>query len=209
MQNKAITSEQGMTLIETLVVMAILALVLGLGIGAFRDVFGLKLEKNANQIARLVAATYGEAAVKNRYYRLAIDLDQRKIVVESSENRVLIDTSPVVEEEPTPAVAEDATEAGEVSKVSNASSFTEVSSRFIQPIQLPEGIKLKNVFLAHEGKVERGKVYLYFFPNGWVEKGLINLVDENEKNFYSVEIHSLSGKSKILPEYRELEFEKE
>ena len=47
--------------------------------------------------------------------------------------------------------------------------------------KFPNSVFLKDVFVEHhEGAVENGQVTIAFFPNGYVERAVINLRDEDD-----------------------------
>ena len=81
-------------------------------------------------------------------------------------------------------------------------TFSGVGSYLLKPIKLPDSIRIEDIYISHLGKkVESGKTAIYFFPNGWVEKAVINLSDEKGENFYSLETFPSTGKTKIRTEY--------
>ena len=56
--------------------------------------------------------------------------------------------------------------------------------------------------MAHNGDpVEEGRVYLYFFPNGWVESSVIHLSDDDEKSIFALKVQPLTGKVKVSEGY--------
>jgi prepilin-type N-terminal cleavage/methylation domain-containing protein len=213
----SIRSQAGLTLIEIIVTVAIIGLIMGLSVGMFQDWFESALSEAAGKLAGTIRYVYNESAVKNQYYRMVIDLNEQTFSVESSTEPFKIAAtdegvgSSVAGDGGTASPPESAPADSETDKNSAPSpGFSAVTSYLLKPIKLPEGTRIKDVYVAHvDKKIEGGKTALYFFPNGWVEKAVINLSDEKGEVFYSIETLPVSGKVKIRNEYYEYKPEKE
>ena len=58
-------------------------------------------------------------------------------------------------------------------------------------------MKFAKVIVAHEAEPrDEGVVDLFFFPSGLTQHAVVQLVDRNDV-VYSVEIHPLSGRTKV------------
>ena len=206
-KKRQVRFQSGITLIEIIVVIAIVLLLLSLGIGVLTDWFEAELSKTASELAGTIQYVYNEAAIKNKYYRLKIDFSNQSFSVEASPNAFKIENSPEGVSAPssenlTPNEASSHPQENPEQAPSKQEGFSQVSSYLLKPIRLPEGIRIKDVSIAHANKkIENGVAAIYFFPNGWVEKAIINLCDDKEENFYSLEIHSLTGKTTIRNGY--------
>ena len=178
-----------MTLIEIIIVIAMVGLLLSLGVSVLTDWFEDNLTKITSQLSGTIRYVYDESAVKNQTYRLKIDLNSQTFSVEAAAGPIKVEKNEAKHSEEAEASPE-------------KESFAAVSSYLLAPIQLPEGIRIKDVYVTHENKkIDAGVTAIYFFPNGWVEKAVINLTDEKEEHFYSLETHSLTGKTTIRNEY--------
>ncbi len=224
-RDRFLKSQLGFTLIEILVVMVIIASVMGLAVSMFSNTAADALEETASQLSGTIRYVYNEAAVQNKYYRLVVDLggvgsegqsfsvevsDQPFKIVSSEEGEPdasLSDTPPEPSEDSLSPEEEPNSE--EVQKTENSPSsqgFAQVSTYLLKPLQISKKIKIKDVTVAHQKtKIEQGKTAIYFFPNGWVEKAVINLSDEKEEQFYSLETFSASGRTKIRTKYFDLQ----
>lgn len=192
-----------MTLIEIIVVIALVGLLLSLGVTVLTDWFEDNLSKTASELAGTIKYTYNESAIKNKIYRLKIDFSQQTIAIEASADDQKVDTS--LEEKSSEEKSSTTLESPET-EPPKKESFSDVGSYLLKPIRLPEGIKIKDVYVEHVGKkIEKGLTAIYFFPNGWVEKAIINLCDEKEEIFYSIEVHSFTGKATIRRQYLDYE----
>ncbi len=189
-------SSSGMSLIEVIITIAIIGLMMGISVGFFRDRTEDQLSDLSGKLAGTVQYVYNEAVIKGHYYRLVIDFSQHTFSVESSSSPFKV--GPQDEEEPVENTGAEGT--GEKSE----KKFSQVVSYLLKPVKLPEGIQIKDVFVEHlPQKIESGKTAIYFFPDGRVEKSVINLSDDKGESFYSLEIFPLTGKTKIRTEYFE------
>ncbi len=212
-------SRRGFTLIEIMVTVAVIALIMGLTAFTLQDLFGEKISTTADQLSGTIKYVYNEAAVKNQYYRLLIDFGARTFSVESAEDPFKIVATPdgtpddpSVGSEPKASTAPNTDANAPEPEPEGAAqvSFNQETNFLLKPIEIPSGVRIKDVYVEHYGKkVESGKVAIYFFPNGWVEKAVINLTDEKEESFYSIEVFPATGRSKIRSEYFEYKPEDE
>lgn len=205
-----ISKEKGITLIELVVAIAIIAFMFGVVVIAYNG-SDANLKDFSAKLQGTIRYTYNEAAIKGLYYRLRINLDEQTIQVESTElNSILsfLDSKHNEESSQEQKKEEDALSEEEKTAEDTAkqNAFVAENSFLLKPLKLPSSIKIKDVFVEHEEtKVENGEVSIYFFPQGWVEKTVINLCNEDESKCYSVEVFSPTAKSKIREEYYELQ----
>ena len=84
-------------------------------------------------------------------------------------------------------------------------NFGAVDSHLLRPTKLPDTVFFKDLHVEHrQYPVEGGKEFIYFFPNGYVERAIINLRDEEDEVNYSLATNPISGRVSIEPEYRSL-----
>ena len=85
----------------------------------------------------------------------------------------------------------------------------QVESHLLQPVRLPESVFFKDIMTEHQPiPQEGGQVTLNFFPNGYVERAVINLRNEDDDVYYSLETIPMAGQVSIENEYRTLEKKK-
>lgn len=205
----------GLTLMEILVTVAIIGGMVALGTTAIQVLFDVELEKASSELSSTVGYLYGEAARTNQIYRLAIQLDEENYWIESAPN--VPETLRYISESDDMKSDED--HDGEVTTEAEAPSdqaqdedgavapspegFQPVDDIMVAPKKLKSAF-FKDVYVTHiPEKTDQGIVYIYFFPNGATEYAIVNFSDEEETNFYSVEINPLSGKAKIRNDYYE------
>ena len=180
-----------------MIVVFIIALMMGLGVAVLFPGNEAKLRDQSAKLAGTVKFLYNEAAIKNRYYRISFDLDGQSYKVESSDQPYLVR---MIDETQKKKDAEKDPEA-----TPTEPEFTQEEGLLVEPVRLPSGIKFKDVSVLHlPTRVEQGKVEVYFFPNGFVEPAVINLTDEDEENFYSLQLNPMTGRTRIRSEYFEV-----
>lgn len=196
------SNSRGLTLIEIVVVVAIIALMMSLVIGT---VGGSARSVAKSEMMRLIATIkygYNQAAIRQVPFRIAFNLTDKEYWVEEG-----AESPPEVKEEEADNtdVADDAEENADTSEVSESpagSTFIPDESRFGLKVKLKEPIKIKDIFLEHqEDVVSDGTVYLYFFPNGMTQYALIHFSDDDEEFDYTVIVNPISGRCTIKPEY--------
>jgi general secretion pathway protein H len=198
-----------MTLIEIMIVVAIIGGVMGLAGSVLFPSDDAKVRDDANRLAGTIKFVYNEAAIKNKYYRLVYHLEEGSYQVESSTEPVHVAIEGE-EKAPPPPKEEDEVQEGDDGASTEASGvgggFTVEDSLMVKPIKLSRGVKFKDIFVMHSPvRKELGTVHSYFLPNGWAEPVVINLSDEDEESFYSLEVNPLTGKSTIRTEYYEID----
>ena len=77
-----------------------------------------------------------------------------------------------------------------------AQGFGELGGRLLKKRELPQGISFTGVMTTHQQDLqEQGRGYVYFFPNGNVEKAYIYL--SSQEDTYTIETFPLLGKVKV------------
>lgn len=100
------------------------------------------------------------------------------------------------------AESKDAEDGGVKQIEPREAKFGQVDSFLLKPSKLPESIFIKDIQVEHRSMpVDSGKESIYFFPNGYVEKAVINLKDDKDELNYSLETNPLSGTVRIEDHY--------
>lgn len=204
---------RGMTLIEIMIVVAMIGGIMALATYVMFPSDDSKVRDEANRLAGTIKFVYNEAAIKNKYYRLVYHLEEGSYQVESSTEPFHV----AMEEEgakpqPTPVPQGEGGETAESGAEPGAAAgggFAADEGLMVKPVKFPTGVKFKDIFVMHSPeRQEFGTAYSYFLPNGWAEPVVINLADEDEESFYSLEVNPLTGKTTIRTEYYEVNPEK-
>lgn len=205
-RKKRFCQSQGMTLIEIMIVVAIIGGIMGLGAMVLFPGDEVKVRKEASRLAGTIKFLYNEAAIKNKFFRLAFNLDENSYYVESSSEPYFVKMEDEEEEKlPTTLEGEEGEEGSEEGGPTMP-TFSAEEGYLTKPVKFPTGIIIRDVIVMHsKERNETGIVYTYFLPNGWAEPLVVNLSDEDEENFYSLEVNPLTGKSKIRAKYLEID----
>ena len=209
----------GFTLIEVVVALALIGLIMGVAVGQMDRVFELDMKKTTNKLSSTTRYLYNKAAMEKLYIRLVLDFEEQTYWVEATADPVV-----VAKEEPRTFASSEEEKSGEegeeaappeeeepvfedgVHKLKAPEpNFGAVDSHLLRPTKLPDTVFFKDLHVEHrQYPVEGGKEFIYFFPNGYVERAIINLRDEEDEVNYSLSTNPISGRVSIEPEYRSL-----
>ncbi len=207
------TPKRGVTLVEILVVLAIMGIMLGAIVAGSGQVATARQKHAAAILASAVKVGYTRATATSKSVRLVMDLENDQVWLEESRVPMLVaskDTSAT-------GGAEAATEQEKISldetdrilKGPRAPRprYTQVDSPGLGnegkkgPKPLPRGIKFKSVQTAHDDLPRtEGRAYIYFWPGGQAERAVItlNIGDSTmETDALSVVVAPLTGRCTV------------
>lgn len=195
-----------MTLIELVGVVSIIALLFTAVTLSMSNVVRADLKAEASKLSSTIQAVYNRSATRNAYYRMVFDLEEGEYWSELAEKRFFIGQGKE-EDEPQEGFKEkdhDAQQAGKVQILETAegpamhrASGDEVKDALVRRVKLGRGLSLGGLMTTHQRDVRRdGRGYIYFFPNGYVERALIYLTDGDA--VYTVATQPLTGRTRVL-----------
>lgn len=204
-------ARRGLTVIELMVVLVILA---GMFVGAVSMVNSLsrsKLKGQAMRMSGMIKYAYAQAAIRQRYYRLVINMESNEYWVEVAPND-RPGSPPTIPEvryigapeqvdlprrERTIGYEEGDAE-GSVFGLQRPKYQQITDDPTIKRKSLTDGIRVVRVFTSqNEEGVEGGTVGITFFPNGFVEPTIIVLGAE-DSGYMSLELEPLTGRVNVL-----------
>jgi len=190
-------ARRGLTLIEIMVVMVIVALVSGFVVAGSMQLPSARLRRSATMIASAIKVAYTRATATSRDLRLVMDLDGKKVWLEESDAPMLVqgkDKSGTGGADPVTKAEQDAIAEGE--KIMKgppvpkpkfhtiaAFGFGDVESgKGGKPLQ--RGITFRSVQTPHDDAARTsGRAYLYFWPGGRTELASIQIrIGESEED---------------------------
>jgi prepilin-type N-terminal cleavage/methylation domain-containing protein len=178
---------RGFTLIEILLVLAIIVLVLSFGIPVVSRITGQNISTSARKFTALVRGLRSDAILFNTVYRLSLDLEKNSYLVESEKNNDLLSESSLLSKKRDPKKR--------LNSEPEDTAFTTAEKYSKEPKKLPLGVVFNGVLKEKEGFVNEGIAYIYFFPNGLNEKAIIYLNSQKtNQGGYSILIHPTAGK---------------
>jgi general secretion pathway protein H len=215
-------AERGLSLIEILVVIAIVAIVTAGAVGGTMVLPTSRLRRSATMIASAVKVAYTRATATSRALRLVMDVDGQKIWLEESDVPMLVRSN----DKSTTGGAEAVTDAEQAALQEGARIVKgpPVQRPRFHPIEaygfadtepgkggkpLQRGITFRSVQTTHDDTARTsGRAYLYFWPGGRTELAAIQLRigdSEAEAQGLTVQVAPLTGKVAIKPGAVDLE----
>jgi general secretion pathway protein H len=217
-------AHSGFTLIEILVVLAIVGILAGLSIRGLRSLARSDLRASVSHLSGAIRYLFDRASTTGQYHRLVIDLETGRYWAEVSDDMFYLPRDPETESSAKKLAAleseldqkqarqkEMAQAAGDVdmSKVLPM-DFRPKRARFgafketnLKPVTL-KNTEVMDVFTPRVADpVTKGRAYIYFFPLGQTEPAIIHLSDPTQQTIYSLVVHPITGRVRIYNSYIE------
>ncbi|MCX7943265.1 MAG: prepilin-type N-terminal cleavage/methylation domain-containing protein [Deltaproteobacteria bacterium] len=214
-----IKHESGLTLIEFVVVIAIISLVTGVSIMALNTVTSSEMRSAAAQVSSALKYLYNYSALTSKYCRFGIRLQENIYSVECSDTPFYLKKTKLA------VVGDEVKREGDEEKDKREgllfedqlqqifkepkAEFFELKSKFVRSKTLPKNIYFDSMVVSHiAGRVFKGNEYIYFFPGGLTENAYIYLSDQKQ-NIYTIRLYALSGRVEVFNTFVEHEEEEE
>jgi general secretion pathway protein H len=219
MVHRARASERGLTLIELLVTITIVALVTTAVVFGSGAVIHTRMRASASMIAGAIRIAFSRASATSRTNRLVFDIEQSQVILEDTSEAVL-----VRKDDPT---------GGSAAATAEERDAIEQASRILQGPQAPrprfspvkalgfddpdtsggrslgKGVKLTRVETGHSPDGQSaGRAYLYFWPGGQTERASIQLAPEGatrSEEGITVLVSPLTGRVRTLSGARSMD----
>jgi general secretion pathway protein H len=202
---------RGLTLIEVLIVMAIVALMMGAIVIGSGQLAGSRARHSSTMISGAIRIAFSRASATSKSVRLVMDFTENEIWLEEGDQPMLVQSKDLTgtggAAAATAAEKQALEEGGRIVKGPTA---PRVSFREIEPMglaasapgkghkALERGIKFREVQTQHDDQPRKeGRAYLYFWPGGQTERASIQLkVGEanEEKDAITLIVAPLTGK---------------
>lgn len=184
--------ERGLTLIELVIVIAILVMMLGLGVSGLENLASTELRTQTNKLAVAVRHAYNRSVATGFYMRMVLDVSTDSYWVEASPTPVFLvrpGDERAIEEEKERRERED--DEG-VKRIETGPRFA--ADPVIAKVTMEKGIVIDSVLIGgQQYPVTGGQATIHFFPNGYVEPAMIYTSDGDEE-FRTLIINPLTGK---------------
>jgi hypothetical protein len=205
--------------------MVLLGLVMTVAIRGMRSLAKSDMRTSAVKLAGSIRYLFDRASTTGKIHRLVIDFEGGKFWAEVSDDRFYMpreretdetrqaEAEAKAEEEEEAKKKEEGTQSAyetqgyDISryqpeefkpKRARFSSFKEMA---VKPVEI-KGAKLYGLFTPRlAAPLNSGHGYIYFFPLGMTEAAQVYLADEDEKTFYSLVVHPLTGRVQIYNSY--------
>lgn len=213
-------SRRGISLIEIMVVMAIMAAVIGIGLPSMRAIFDVQQRGAARELARTFRFLQDEAAMRNVSFRVAFNLDAGSYRIEVGDPNTLVYSTPQEREahqEELQAQLKRLTRKEQeegAAEEPQRNQFTGLDlPGFQSEVQLPTGTVFAWAWTPQyaepvtpsreqpEKPEDMRVVYAYVFASGESEHVAVRVVDaEDPEDGYTVEVEPLSGNIIVEPD---------
>lgn len=200
-------NSRGMTLVEVMVVMTIMAIIMAIGGYSLSSLGGNDLRNDTLRMASVIKYTYANAALNNARYRLVVELGTGNYYTEVTDEPVISESESAADEE---LLTEEARALAKTKDrendlfdesednpfaVDRRVTFERVQDIVIKQTRLSEGVTFAKVYTPKfpDEPLEEGKAAVSMFPNGYMEPMLIILKD-SDGNAYSLLTESMTGR---------------
>lgn len=211
----------GFTLIEIMIVVALMALMLGVGMFSLGIIGRADVNGEALRFSSAIRYTFNMAATSNKTLQMKIDFTNRKFSVDELSlsgglsNDALRGTNLTAEgeegEEAAPVNARAAALDNEDSTFGSLKR-TKIDETFLSgdDANLKDGVYFLGLMTSHHDEIQTDGIgTINFFSNGFVERSVIFLGDEEAMNLaqtneeggviYTIMISPLTGNSSVRP----------
>lgn len=207
--------QAGITLVEILITMAVMALLGGVAILGFGVIESARLKRSAILISSAIRTAYAHANATSKTVRLVFDFQTRTVTIEESTSRLLLSkksdrTGGAAAATEAERIAEEEAERILKGPTPPKPQFGPAHVFGFEPEdgktgkELETGIKFLQIETAHQEEPETERAYLYFWPGGQTERAAIQLVlkrnneeEPADSDVLTIVVSPLTGKTEI------------
>lgn len=164
----------GFTLIELVIVIAIIGVLAGMLVPRLPDITAARLKSSSRKLSGVISYLYDRAAATQIVLRLTFDMEKNEYYI---------------------------------SLLNTDNQFEETSFTFARRTSLPDSVKVSETRTSAQGRINKGKAFVHFFPSGYVERAVIHLKDDSDREMTLI-TSPLTGRVRILEGYHDVAQEK-
>jgi general secretion pathway protein H len=213
------SAQRGFTLVELMLVVALIAMLSGAIVGGTGMLSGSRLRSAATMVMVSVRSAVTQANTTGRPVRLVFDFEHNVLMMQETRGKMLRVKS---EEEGAKAGAQAATElernAADFAKsfaegprappatFSEVPGFDKDAESDMPGRELGRGIRFLQVQTEHDVEPRtEGQAYLYFWPGGGTEQAAIQITRAGDLDGITVLVNALTGRARLQRGRIELE----
>lgn len=194
---RAMASARGMTLIEIMIVLTIVASVMGLTAFSMSGLSASKVRSEALHVAGAVRYVYGRSAINGVRYQLTFAVGGNTLSAQCSEKNIPVASAETTKEREK-ATKEDG-EANPFGVAVGGGGMAACDDKILRDFTLKDGVTIARVVTSHdEAPVESGNATIGFFPNGFVERSMI-WVKGADGGYFTLIVDPMSGRVRVKP----------
>lgn len=208
-RRRAARAPRGMTLIEIMIALAVVATVVFVAVPSMEAYAGIRAREEAGKLSGAIRFMYGQSALSGKVCRLVFDLDGRSWWPECTEGRFTLNREKErtlggkaveeVKKETRRSSSSGLKDEGELmrERIEKKAEFSTFRNEEFGKRKLPDGAEL-SVWVAHQReKYVKGRAFLYFFPQGHTERAQIYM-SSGHGDVYTLAVSPLNGKVKVV-----------
>ncbi|MFH1532493.1 MAG: type II secretion system protein [Pseudomonadota bacterium] len=181
---------RGMTLLEVLIALMIVAIVIGGVAISAGSVFSSRLGQTSGKLMATIRYAFDRAVMTGKTYQLVVDLDEGAFWLEEMEKEKSCETRLREIDDLEKGKAGQAEAEASVETLLKGQKKEDM---IVRTSKLPDGIKIEAVMAQHHQEpVTSGQARILFFPEGISEKAFIWL--SMGETVHTVEIRALQGR---------------
>ncbi len=198
-----VRGQRGFTLIELVVVMAVIAVVttvVAVGIGNIR---GASVQSDAGKLAVAVRYLYNLSVLNGKVHRLVIDLEKGTYWGEAQDSRdpckMFLLPGEGEDGEGGQETAADKSDDEDGAPKPQVAKFGQAKTKLLKARKLQKGIVFGGVMTSHQRELTTsGKAHVTFFPNGTAEAAMIYVQDkDDDEDVMTVQVLALQGSARV------------
>lgn len=190
----------GFTLIELMVVVALIALISVMALPSISSYFQVSLNSSTRELAATIREAYNATLITGELHRVAYDLKKGEYWVEKGPNTAVLETKESREREE----RRKRLRFGDKAANENKPSFSMDKSVTNKKKALPRGVTFEDVVTEQNREPQTaettGTAYTHIFPNGLTEQTIVHLADTSQHHS-SLSITPLLGRSDVYDRY--------
>jgi len=192
----------GYTLIELIIVVAVVALLAAATLPAVRGVTGANARAAAGELAGAMRYLYDTAALRRQTCRLALDIDGGSWWAECTQEHFTLSREKATEARPQEEDDDladrfpDERDA-ERRRLLARAKFGKFEDRLAKKRSLPGAVRFDQIWTEHQREpFGRGMAYVYFFPQGRGELAQVPIRDGDTA--YTVMLQPYTGRARVV-----------
>lgn len=193
--NNRIRSEDGFSLVEVMIVIALVALISAVAIPSLSNVLRSSRDEFPRHLALSLREARDRAMLQHKLIRLRLDFEGQQYWFEEAPGNYL---------KPAPVASRALSERDqEAQKKQEGEAFRQVTELAKEKQKLPKGLRIAEVISPRQREpIREGIADIFFYDNGNADGATIHFEDD-EKIKSAIRLHPITGQSKYMMGYEE------